>query len=86
MINSSYGNELNSTDTCLLLDPPKNLTNLFNQFKDFSCDQKQNSGNIRNGKCYDIDKIQSLNKLNDKHSLSVFLINAGSPSKKHRTP
>ena len=30
----SYGNNLNSTDTCLVLNPPENLTNLFNQFNE----------------------------------------------------
>ena len=27
----SYDNNLNSTDSCLVLNPPENLTNLFNQ-------------------------------------------------------
>ena len=50
------------------IKPTRNLTNLFNQFNDFSSDQKQNSDNIRNCKYY--------NKLNGKHSLSLFHINA----------
>ena len=53
----SYDNDLNSTNTCLVLNPPENLTNLFNQFNDFSSDQKQNSDNIRNFKYYNIDKL-----------------------------
>ena len=65
----------------MVLNPPENLTNLFNQFNDFSPDQKQNSDNIRNCKYYNIDEIQSLNKLNDKHSLSLFHINACSLTK-----
>ena len=78
----SYDNDLNSTNTCLVLNPPENLTNLFNQFNDFSPDQKQNSDNIRNCKYYNIDEIQSLNKLNDKYSLSLFHINAYSLTKR----
>ena len=55
----SYDNDINSTNTCLLLNPSENLTNLFNQFNDFSSDQKQNSDNIRNCKYYNIDEIES---------------------------
>ena len=43
----SYDNNLDSTNTCLVLNPPENLTTLFNQFNDFSSNQKQNSDNIR---------------------------------------
>ena len=68
----SYDNDLNSTNTCLVLNPLQNLTNLFNQFNDFSSDQKQNSDNIRNCKYYNIDEIQSLNKLKDKHHYPSF--------------
>ena len=63
----SHDNYLNSTNTCLVLKPLENLANFFNQFNDFSSDQKQNSNSIRNGKYYNIDEIQSLNKLNDRH-------------------
>ena len=76
-----YDNDLNSTDACLPLNHSENSTNLFNQFNDFPSNQKQNSDNIRNCKYYNIDKIQSLNKLNDKHSPSLFQINACSLSK-----
>ena len=74
----SYGIDLNLTDTCLVLNPPKNLTNLFNQFNDFSSDKKQDSDNIRNCKYSNMDEIESPNKLNDKYSLSLFNINAHS--------
>ena len=56
----SYDNDLNSTITCLVLNPPEKLSNHFNQFNDFSSDQKQNSDNIRNSKYYNTDEIQSL--------------------------
>ena len=62
----SYDNDLNSTNTCLVLNPPEKLTNLFNQLNCFSSDQKQNYDNIRNCKYYNIDEIQSLNNINDK--------------------
>ena len=44
----SYDNELNSINTCLVSNPPENLTSLLNQFNNFSSDQKHNSDNIRN--------------------------------------
>ena len=56
------------------LKPPENLTILFNQFNDFSSDQKQNSDSIRNCKYYNIEEIQSLLKPNDRHSLSLFCV------------
>ena len=59
-----YSNDLNSTDTRLVLNLPKNRTNPFNQFDALSSDQKQTSNNI-NGKYYNIDIIQFPNKLND---------------------
>ena len=37
--------------------------------------------NIRNFQCCNIDDIQSLNKLNEKHSLSLFHIDACSLTK-----
>ena len=77
----SYDNDLNSTNTYLVLNPPENLTNICNKFNNFSSDQKQNSDNIRNCKYYNTDEIQSLNKLNDKHSLLFFHINVCSLTK-----
>ena len=77
----NYENDLNSTGTCLVLNPSGNLTNFLTQFNDFSSDQKRNSSNIRNCNYNNIDEIQSLNKLNDKRSLSLFHINACSLTK-----
>ena len=62
------------------IKPTRKFINFFNQFNDFFSDQKENS-DIRNCKYYNIDEIQSLNKLNDKHSLSLFHINACSLTK-----
>ena len=42
----SHSNGLNSTDTSLVLNPPENLTKLFNQLNYFSSDQNQNSDSI----------------------------------------
>ena len=54
----------NSTNTRLVLKPQENLTNLFNEFNNLSSDQNNNSESIINCKYYDIDEIQTLNKLN----------------------
>ena len=56
----------NSTNTRLELKPQENLTNLFNEFNNLSSDQNNNSENIINCKYYDIDEVQTLNKLNNK--------------------
>ena len=53
----NYDNDLTSTNTCLVLNPPENLTNIFNQFTYFLSDQKQNSDIIRNCKYYNLDEI-----------------------------
>ena len=71
----------NSTNTRLVLKPQENLTNLFNEFNNLSSDQNNNSENIINCKYYDIDEIQTLNKLNNKRTLSLFHINSCSLSK-----
>ena len=71
----------NSTNICLVLKPQENLTNLFNEFNNLSSDQNNNSENIINCKFYDIDEIQTLNKLNNKRTLSLFHINSCSLSK-----
>ena len=69
----------------MVIKPPKNLTNLFDQFNDFSSDQKQNSDYIRKCKYPGIDEVQTLNKLN-KRSLSLFHVNVCFLYKNHRRP
>ena len=71
----------NSINTCLLLKPQENSMNLFHEFNNISFDQNNNSENIINSKYYDIDEIQTLNKLNNKCTLSLFYINSCSLSK-----
>ena len=46
-----------------------------------SSDQNNKSENIINCKYYEINEIQTLNKLNNKHMLSLFHINSCSLSK-----
>ena len=70
----------NSTKTRLVLKPQENLTNLFNEFNNLSSDQNNDSENIINCKYYGVDEIQTLNKLNNKHTLSLFHINSCSLS------
>ena len=67
-------------ETCLVLKPPKNLSDLFNEFNNFS-DQNKNQENVSNCKHYDLNKIKPLNKLNNKSSLSLFHLNTCSLSK-----
>ena len=71
----------NTTKTCLAWKPQKNLTNLFNEFNNLSCDQNNYSENIINCMYYDIDEIQTLNKLNSKPTLSRFDTGSWSLSK-----
>ena len=66
----------NLTNTCLVLNSQENLTKLFNEFNNLSADQKNNSENIINCIYLDIDEIQTLNKLNNKRTLSLFHINS----------
>ena len=68
------------------INPSESLTNLFNQFNDFSLEQKQYSDNIRNLKYYNIVEIQSLNKLNYKYSQSLLSHRCMFPYKEHRRP
>ena len=63
------------------MKPQENIPNLFNEFNNLSSDQNNNSENIINCKYYDIDEIQTLNKLNNKRTLSLFHINSCSLSK-----
>ena len=68
-------------DSRCTLKSPENLISLFNHIIDISSDQKWNSDDIRNCKFYNTDEIQSINKLHDNHSLSLFYFNSCSLSK-----
>ena len=81
--NNRYSGSSNSysTNTCLTLKPPKNLSNLFKEFNDFSYQQNKNNENIINCKNYDTEEIQTFNYLIQKNALSLFHINTCSLSK-----
>ena len=66
--------ETDKKEACLVLKPPKNLSDLFIEFYNFS-DQNKNPDNISYCKYYDLCEIKSLNKLNNKSSLLIFHLN-----------
>ena len=61
-------------ETCLVLKPQKNLSDLFNEFHNFS-DQNKNPDYVSNCKYYDLNEIKLLNELNKKSFLSLFHLN-----------
>ena len=66
--------ETDQKETCLVLKPKKNSSDLFNEFNNFS-DQNKNQENVSNCKYYDLNEVKPLNKLNNKPSLSLFHLN-----------
>ena len=88
MVNPSHttikNNDVDCTNisiTSLLFKPSANLSLLFNQFNNFSPEQKNEPENDVNSNYYDIDKFQTLKFHEKNKSLSLFLINACSLSK-----
>ena len=73
--NNHYSGSLNSysTNTCSTLKP-KNLSNPFNEFNNFSSQQNKKTENIINCKYYDIKEIQILNNLSHKNALSLLML------------
>ena len=71
----------NITTSSLALKTSANPSLLFNQFNNFSPEQKNESENIVNSNYYDIDHIQTLKFPEKNKSLSLFHINACSSSK-----
>ena len=63
--NDNDANSINSTS--LVLKPSTNLTLLFNQFNNFSNEQKPEGENVFNSNCYDIEQFQTL-KFHEKIS------------------
>ena len=83
---NNTGNKYYETDkkeTCLVLQPQKNLSDLFNESNNFS-GQNKNQENVSNCKYYDLNEIKPLNKLNNKSSLSLFHLNTCSLQKKFK--
>ena len=82
--NKYYSGSSNSysTNICSTLKPPKDLSNLFDEFNNFSSQQNKNTENIIKCKYYDIEETQCLNNLNHKNALCFFHINTCSLTKK----
>ena len=83
MVNSSpatiKNNDFDATNinsTPLVLKPSANLSPLFNQFNNFSPEQKNEPENVVNSNYYDIDRFQTLKFHEKNKSLSLFHINA----------
>ena len=55
-----------STKTCSALETPKNLSNHFNKFNNFSSQQNKDTESIMNYKYFHIDEIESIINLNHK--------------------
>ena len=68
-------------ESCLILKPPKNLSQLFNEFNSFSSDINNTQENVISSNYYDIDQLQTLKEFTDKRSLSHFYLNNCSLSK-----
>ena len=56
--------DIESTDTCLILKPPKNLTNLFNELNNLSPENTDILEDQINCKYYDIDQLTNIKSLN----------------------
>ena len=64
-----------SNKSCLTLKPPKNLSHVFNEFNSFCSDINNTPENVMNSYYYYIDQLQTLKKIIDKSSLSLFHLN-----------
>ena len=70
-----------STESCLTLKPPKNLSRLFNEFNSFSSDIDNTPEKVINSDYYDVDLLQTLKEFTDKNSLALFHLKTCSLSK-----
>lgn len=68
-VKNSDANDINSTS--LALKPSENLSLLFNQFKNFSPEQKNQLENVVNSKYYDIDQFENLKFSEDKVTMLI---------------
>ena len=78
MVNSSpttiINNDVDATNInsiSLVLKPSANLSLLFNQFNNFSPEQKNEPENVVNSNYYDIDQFQTLKHHEKNKSLSL---------------
>ena len=72
----------NINSTSLVLKPSANLSLYFNQFNNFSPNQRNKPEYVVNSNYYDFDQLQTLDFHEKNNSLSLFYINACSLSKK----
>lgn len=68
-VKNSDANDINSNS--LALKPSENLSLLFNQFKNFSPEQKNQLENVVNSKYYDIDQFENLKFSEDKVTILI---------------
>lgn len=68
-VKNSDANDINSNS--LALKPSENLSLLFNQFKNFSPEQKNQLENVVNSKYYDIDQFENLKFSEDKVTMLI---------------
>ena len=73
-----YNND--SSESCLTLKQPKNLSHLFNEFSSFSSNINNTPENVINSNYYDIDKVQNWKEFTNESSLSLFELNTCSLS------
>ena len=69
-----------SNESCLALQPPKNLSHFFNEFNSFSSNINNIPENTIDSNYYDINQLQTTRNL--LISLSLFHLNTWSLSKK----
>ena len=81
MLSDRFYNNSDLNQSCLTLKPPKNLSDLFNEFNSFSSDINNTPENEINYIYYDIDQLQTLKEFSDKSSLSLVYLNTCSLSK-----
>ena len=77
----NFSEETCKKDTSVILDPPPNLSLLFNQFNNISPEKNSDPENIANSKYFDINEIQTLKVKDFSKALSLFHINACSLNK-----
>ena len=68
-VKNSDANDINSNS--LALKPSENLSLLFNQFRNFSPEQKNQLENVVNSKYYDIDQFENLKFSEDKVTMLI---------------
>ena len=70
-----------SNENCLVLNPPKNLSHLFNEFNNFMPNPNNDPENLVNCKYYDISQVKKLKTCDGNKSLPLFHLNTCSLSK-----